>query len=196
MVHTAILYTGTVINGLLTHRPGCLDHVTPCTFVLTFVLWSASCSIVAAFTPTHKESFWVAYAFGFLAMEHLRWMTEPFGGDGLRLDGAVGLVTVTIVVVVSLCAVYRVSPSSTHDILYLLSVLFMFGMRLACGYHIHHAEWPVYAAFPLRHNTSGRAMGLLVGVMAQEIAGGSGYRLFCDGALSDLVNFISHLTQK
>jgi len=183
VLHSAILYAGTVVNGLLTHRPTALEHVTACTFTITFFLWTLACAFVCVFTAAHKEAFWVAYAAGFLFMEHLRWTTEWFG-DEVVIDGTKGIVLVLAAVVSAIACAFKMSPTPNRDACYSLGVLLFLGVRIAVGYHVHHAEWPMYAAFPLRHHRGGWAMGVLVGVMAQEIAGGAGYRLFCDGAFA------------
>ena len=183
VLHSAILYAGTVVNGLLTHRPTALEHVTPCTITITFFLWTVACAFVCVFTAAHKEAFWVAYAGGFLFMEHLRWTTEWFGDD-VVVEGANGIVIVSAALVSSIACAFKMSPTPTRDACYSVAVLLFLGARLAVGYHVHHAEWPMYAAFPLRHHRGGWAMGGLVGVMVQEIAGGAGYRLYCDGAFA------------
>lgn len=190
VLHTAILYVGTVVNGILTHRPGASNHVNPCTITITFAMWSASCAYVCTFTPTGNESFWVAYAAGFIATEHLRWVTD-FGVGDVVVDGALGGIFVTVSFVAALLCVSRLNKPF-RDAVYIAGVSAFLGTRLALGYHIHHAEWPMYAAYPLRRETSGRAMGVLVGVMAQEIAGGDGYRVFCDTCF---INFFKNLVK-
>jgi len=186
VTHSLIVYAGTIINGLLTHRPGATLHAAPCTITVTFALWSASCLVVCTLTVAHKEAFWVAMYGGFLFTEHGRWTIDSIGTD-VAVEGAVGLVLATFGAVVAIAAAFAKSPTPAHDVCYALGAVLVIGIRIACGFHIHHAEWPAWLAFPLRHHQGGWATGFLVGVMYQEIVGGDGYRVYCDGVFLKIV---------
>jgi len=152
---------------------------TLCTFAITFGLWAAVCVATTMATTIDDEKFWVCTAAAYIVMNDLDWIKDVGGAGVIELNNATGLVITGVAFVCAMGWVCALSPAVGADIAWVIVNAAQIAARIQCGFHVHHVEWPFYVVVLMRHRRTPRVAGALVGVMLQEIAGGSGYRMRC-----------------
>ena len=141
--------------------------------VLTAFIWIVASVAIVNVIDTSAAWFWRAKDVAFIVFEFFTFLHAE---GTLEVTGATGIGLVVTAAVLASIAIARASPEPRVDGAWLVVVTAVVGGRVAAGYHVHHAEWPLYAAGLARH--SPWAAGAFVGWSLQETSAPHAWRLW------------------
>lgn len=141
--------------------------------VLTTAIWIVASVAIVNVIDTSAVWFWRAKDVAWIVFEFFTFLHAE---GTLEVTGATGIGLVVTAAVLASIAIARASPEPRVDGAWLVVVTAVVGGRVAAGYHVHHAEWPLYAAVLARH--SPWAAGAFVGWSLQETSAPHAWRIW------------------
>ena len=141
--------------------------------VPTTAIWIVASVAIVNVVDTSAVWFWRAKDVAFIVFEFFEFLHAE---GTLEVTGATGIGLVVIAAVLASIAIARASPVPRIDGAWRVGVMAVIGGRVAAGYHVHHAEWPLYAAVLVRH--SPWAAGAFIGWSLQETSGPHAWRIW------------------
>jgi len=160
-------------NHLICAETALFDHFFWSGYAaLTWFIWGLCAVALCWVVDVNNRWFWRAKDAAWWCMQFLRWafpavyVVGPAGIVCVALAGAVWVLYMTV---------RHGSRLDARDGWLLVVIIGMLLVRLSQGYHIHHAEWPLYVAVLARR--APWLAGVFVGIAWQEITGNEGFRI-------------------